>query len=66
MADPTYVKDEISANPDWDLAFSLSEIMNDSAPIGWSRYIGAARCLRALYRIERKANTAQENPHGPD
>lgn len=55
MSDPTYVKDEINADPEWELAFTLSEIMNDNAPIGWSRYIGAAKCLLAAYEIKPKA-----------
>lgn len=52
--DPTYEREKIAANPEWELAFSLSEIENDRAPIGWSRYIGAARCLLAIYDIKRK------------
>ncbi len=54
MTDPTYNKDEIRANPEWDLAFVLSEIQNDAAPIGWSKYILAARCLLAAFEIKRK------------
>lgn len=54
MADPTYRREEIDANPVWQLAFVLSEIMNDGAPIGWSRYIFVAQCLLAHYTIERK------------
>jgi len=45
MKDPTYNKEEIDADPEWRLAFVLSEIMNDDAPLGWSRYIFAAKCL---------------------
>lgn len=45
MSDPTYVKAEIDAKPDWELAFILSEIMNDDAPLGWAKYIGPAQCL---------------------
>lgn len=40
--DPTYVRAEIDANPVWKLAFYLSELRNDDAPIGWSRYIPEA------------------------
>ena len=39
MSDPTYVKDEIKANPVWYAAWIWSEIHNDNAPIGWARYI---------------------------
>lgn len=54
MKDPTYNKDEIDAVPEWQLAFSLSEIENDNAPIGWSRYISTAKCLLANYEIKKK------------
>lgn len=54
MADPTYVMEEICTDPVWQLAFSLSEIQNDNAPIGWSKYIYVAECLLANYDITRK------------
>ena len=52
MSDPSYVKTQIESRPDWDLAFVLSEIMNDNAPIGWSKYISTAQCLLAHYDIK--------------
>jgi hypothetical protein len=55
MSDPTYNRDKIDANPVWQLAFSLSEIMNDGASIGWGKYIHVAECLLANYDIKRKA-----------
>lgn len=55
MPDPTYDRSEIDANPVWELAFALSEIRNDNAPIGWSKYIVTAECLLANYEIKRKA-----------
>jgi hypothetical protein len=58
MIDPTYNREAISANPEWELAFTLSEIENDNAPIGWSRYISTARTLRHHYEIKRKPTTA--------
>lgn len=33
------------------LAFLLSEIMNDSAPLGWTRYRGYAACLLASDKL---------------
>jgi len=54
MIDPTYVKAEIEANPEWDIAFVLSEIKNDDAPIGWSKYISTARSLLDVFDIKRK------------
>lgn len=54
MADPTYDSEAIAKNPVWQLAFDLSEIQNDSAPIGWGRYIFAAECLLGLYDVKRK------------
>ena len=42
MTDPTYVRADIGANPKWELAFLLSELDNDNAPIGWGKYIKLA------------------------
>ena len=52
--DPTYNREEIKNNPAQELAFSLSEIMNDDAPLGWGRYIPYAECLLRNYDIKRK------------
>lgn len=55
LPDLTYDRNEINSDPVWKLAFVLSEIMNDNAPIGWSRFIWVAECLLANYEItERK------------
>lgn len=54
MKDPTYVKIEIDANPVWKLAFFLSELDNDNAPIGWSKYINIAGGILAKYDITPK------------
>jgi hypothetical protein len=43
LIDPTYDRVSIEANPIWGIAFILSECFNNNAPIGWSRYIWAAR-----------------------
>jgi hypothetical protein len=43
--DPTYIKASINANPEWKLAFWLSEIDNDNAPLGWSKYIMMAKLI---------------------
>jgi len=53
--DPTYAKEEIEAKPEWELAFAISEIQNDRAPLGWSNYVSLAKSLLARYRIERKS-----------
>lgn len=60
MADPTYDTEAIKHNPVWELAFSLSEILNDNAPIGWGRYIVAAECLLARYEM-----TLKDQPQRP-
>jgi hypothetical protein len=52
MPDPTYVKTEIDANPVWKLAFWMSEVDNDNAPIGWSRYINLASALLSAYELK--------------
>lgn len=52
--DPTYVKAEIDANPAWKLAWRLSEVDNDNAPIGWSRYIPLASWLFITFDMTEK------------
>jgi len=62
MSDPTYIKDEIDANPIWKAAFIMSEIMNDNAPIGWGKYIDAAARVLAIGErkgMERAARIAE-------
>lgn len=54
MQDSTYDTEIIKANPIWELAFTISEIDNDQAPIGWNRYIYLAELLLRTYVIERK------------
>lgn len=54
MTDPTYEKGRIKANPVWELAFTISEIQNDNAPIGWGKYIILAEGLLRSYDIKRK------------
>ena len=54
MTDPTYNKDEIKANPVWHVAWVLSEIQNDGAPMGWSKYIYTAECLLAAFDMKPK------------
>ena len=61
MRDQTYVRADIEANPVWQLAYTLSEILNDNAPIGWSRYISTAECLLANYDIKPKVTSAAED-----
>lgn len=58
MQDPTYDNNEIEKNPAWQLAFSLSEIENDNAPIGWGKYISTAKCLLDNYEIKRRLSHA--------
>jgi len=56
--DPTYVKKDIEADPVWKLAHWMSEIDNDMAPIGWSRYIPlASSILQKFDLIEKKKGT---------
>lgn len=54
MNDPTYDKEAIKARLEWDLAWVLSQIIDDNAPIGWSKHIFTAKCLLAHYDIKRK------------
>jgi len=46
MNDPTYDRMEIDGDPTWKLAFVLSELDNDNAPLGWGEYISVARAIR--------------------
>lgn len=54
MNDPTYIKSDINDNPIWKLAWQLSEIDNDNAPINWGRYIPMARWIIENYNIKEK------------
>lgn len=54
MSDPTYNEAEIKANPVWHLAWVLSEIRNDSAPLGWGTYIPTAEYLLNRFDISPK------------
>ena len=65
MADPTYVTEKISANPVWQLAFLLSEILNDNAPIGWGSYIYTAERVFELYNIKRRPPAGREKEGKP-
>lgn len=44
---PTYDSKEIDENPIWELAFIISEILNDNAPLGWGQYIPLAESIIA-------------------
>lgn len=50
-SDFTYVKEEIESKREWSLAFRLSEVHNDNAPIGWTHYIGLATWLFANFNM---------------
>jgi hypothetical protein len=65
MSDPTYVKSEIDANPTWKLAFELSEIDNDNAPIGWFKYIHLANHVikREKAAVEAALRNERAFPH---
>lgn len=52
--DPTYSKDIIDKNPIWKLAFWLSEMDNDNAPIGWGKYISLAAVLLLRFEMKEK------------
>jgi|GEM_PF-6931534 len=54
--DPTYQMEIINANPIWKLAFWISEITNDNAPLGWHKYIFLATCILNKYELKEKEN----------
>ncbi len=63
-SDPTYEQDQIDANLIWRVAFILSEILNDNAPIGWGRYIYAAERLNELSLLKRDEPGPVDRKHG--
>lgn len=42
MSDPTYNRDIIRSNGVWEIAYIISQMLDDNAPIGWSKYIPLA------------------------
>ena len=54
MKDPTYVRKDINNNPAWKLAFIMSELVNDGAPIGWGNYIILAEGIIAHYDMKER------------
>lgn len=48
-----YTKPDMT-KPEDALAHALSEIMNDSAPMGWERYRFPASCLLAIFEMTAK------------
>jgi hypothetical protein len=54
VEDPTYNKEKIDQDPVWKLAFWMSEIDNDNAPIGWSRYTILSRAILNKFNLEEK------------
>jgi hypothetical protein len=54
LSDPTYDKRIIKEDIVWHLAFMLSEMYNDSAPMGWSAYIPYAKTLCEEFNIKPK------------
>ena len=49
--DPTYNMDEIASNPEWKLAFLISEVLNDQAPLGWGNYTSVASVIMRRYKL---------------
>ncbi len=55
--DPTYDKEQIKTKPEWYIAWILSEMRNDTAPIGWGKYRPDARAILNEYDVTRKGAT---------
>lgn len=47
MSDPTYDPEVLRTNGVWQIAFVISEMVNDAAPVGWSRFIPLANQVLA-------------------
>jgi hypothetical protein len=54
MMDPTYNKELIESTLLWHIAFILSEMSNDDAPIGWSKYIPTAKVILENFDVRPK------------
>jgi len=50
-----YEQDKINSNPKLELAWSISQILDDNAPINWWKHKSLATCLLANYKIEKKS-----------
>ena len=62
MSDPTYDRGIIDANPIWKLAFVLSELGNDSAPLGWGGYVPVARSILTFAPKAAKSIIEETSP----
>lgn len=54
MPDPTYNKNMIDTDPIWKLAFEMSEMDNNYAPLGWGQYIHLATLIFSKYELRKK------------
>ena len=52
MSDPTYDRKAINRKTTWKIAYLISEMTNDDAPVGWGRFIPVAEVIVAM--IERE------------
>ncbi len=52
--DFTYDMEVIKTKPEWQLAWVMSEVMNNRAPIGWSKYIPHAQNILSTFDIKLK------------
>lgn len=55
MADPTYEKNRIEGDGTWHIAYILSELVNDNAPIGWGKFIPIAENAVANARKQERS-----------
>ena len=54
FGDPAVSKEQIESDPEYHIAWILSEHYNDSTPIGLCRYLGAARSILRKYAVAQK------------
>jgi len=62
MNDPTYDMELIKSKPTWYLAWRISEVDNDNAPIGWWKYINIASWLHSRFEMIEKDGKVNSRP----
>lgn len=59
-------KEQLERNGVWHIAFILSEMVNDNAPIGWDRYIpDAERIIQEARKRDAEHCLSKGAPHPP-
>lgn len=49
-----FERDKIAENPTLQLAWDISQIVDDDAPLKWYKHVFTAKCLLSGYEMKRK------------